>query len=236
MTVADLINIAYVHSGKDPLVNDSAAPFDEKRIKGGPPWAYSSRYTIEAKADATPDQETMQGTMLRALLEDRFQLKTHREVEEIPMYALTVAKGGLKMKPAPGGCTQYVIGMPYADPSVAPDGKPWCANRTRGNGPNWTLESAGQDLSGLAKMLSQTLDRHVVDKTEVTGLFAFHLEFAKDENGRGRGGPPPADPASDVPPGPSVFTALEELGLKLISDKGPHGTIVIDSVDRPTEN
>ncbi len=237
MTVADLINVAYVQYGEDnPLENDSAAPFDAGRLKGGPAWAYSSRYSIEAKADGTPGAELMQGPMLRAILEERFQLKTHREVEEVPMYALTVAKGGLKMKPLEAGCTQYVIGMPYSDPTLAPDGKPWCANRSRDNGLSRVIESAGQDLNGLARMLSQTLDRHVVDKTGITGLFSFHLEFAKDENTRGRGGVPAASAASDISAGPSVFTALEQLGLKLLPDKGPHGVIVIDSVDRPSDN
>jgi uncharacterized protein (TIGR03435 family) len=229
MTVADLINVAYVQYGNDsPLANDGGGPFDARRLKGGPAWAYSSRYSIEAKADGIPGPQTMQGPMLRAMLEERFRLKTHREVEEVPMYALTVAKGGLKLKPLQEGCTQYVIGMAYADPSLAPDGKPWCVNRSRSSGLDWMIESAGQDTGGIAKMLSQALDRHVIDKTGITGLFSFHLEFAKDENAPGRGGAPSA---------PSVFTAVEQqLGLKLVPDKGPHGVIVIDSVDRPSDN
>ena len=238
MTVADLINVAYVQFGRDhPLANDSTAPFDAKRLRGGPSWAYSSRYSIEAKADGVPSPEAMQGLMLQTLLEDRFQLKTHREVEEVAMYALTVAKSGLKMKPPETACTTYVIGMPYADPSFAPDGKPWCRNRSHTSGPNQVIESAGQDLSGLAKMLSQTLDRQVEDKTGVPGLFSFHLEFAKEANAGGRGSAPPVDVGSDVPPGPSVFSALEQqLGLKLAPEKGSHGIIVIDRVERPSEN
>ncbi len=96
--------------------------------------------------------------MLRAILEERFGLKTHREVDEIPMYALSLwRRAGIKLRPLQGGCTQYVIGIPYSDPTFAPDGKPWCANRSRSDGLNWVIESAGQDLGGLAKMLSQTL-------------------------------------------------------------------------------
>ena len=90
-----------------------------KRIRGGPAWIHSDYYTIDAKTDdpvangpnlgPTPANTLMRGAMLRALLEDRFQLKTHRAVEEIPMYALTVASGGLKMQPMEeGGCTRTI--------------------------------------------------------------------------------------------------------------------------------
>ena len=163
--------------------------------------------------------------MLQALLEDRFQLKTHREIEEVPMYALNVAKSGLKMNPREdGGCTPR---DPVKRRTLAPGEKPWCVTRSGSHGPNRTIDAAGQDLGHLVSALSQAVDRHVIDQTGTTSLFSFHLEFAHDEN---------AVSTADIPPGPSVFTALEQLGLKLEPIKGPHGFIVIDHVERSSEN
>lgn len=75
------------------------------------------------------------------------------------------------------------------------------------------------------------MDRHVIDKTGVTDAFRIHLEYLPDELGA-----PVADSASDIPPGPSIFTALGKMGLKLVPDKGQQGYIVIDHVERPSEN
>src|SRR5271170_7818372 len=76
------------------------------RLEGGPSWIDSERYQIQAKADGPAGKDVMTGPMLQALLEDRFQLKVHRETREVPLYALTVAKSGLKLQPADGGsCT-----------------------------------------------------------------------------------------------------------------------------------
>jgi uncharacterized protein (TIGR03435 family) len=82
------------------------------------------------------------------------------------------------------------------------------------------------------------LNRYVIDKTGITGIFNIHVEFARDESAPGPPGvrPPGVEP-SDTPPGPSIFTVLEQqLGLRLVPDKGPRGYIVIDSVQRPSEN
>src|SRR6185503_16424054 len=73
------------------------------RVRGGPDWVRSERYTIEAVADAATDTATMSGPMLRALFERRFKLKTHVETEQTLAYNLVVAPGGLKIKPVPAG-------------------------------------------------------------------------------------------------------------------------------------
>src|SRR5436309_3183769 len=101
-----IIYFAYAGIGNmnNPLLNDTGSNPDH--VRGGPGWIHTEKFTIEAKAPGTPDRTVMMGPMLRALLEERFQLKTHRETEEAPMYALTVAKGGMKIKPiGPNGCT-----------------------------------------------------------------------------------------------------------------------------------
>ncbi len=253
MTVSDLIDIYVGPFGENDRPINSGGPSDTRPIRNGPSWIYSDRYTIEAATadpiangptggQQTPASRMLQGPLLEALLEDRFHLKTHRETEEAPMYALTVAKGGFKLKPIEdGACTRYIAGMPNA--STAPDGKPWC-DRGRGgvNGPNWVEDDTGVTLSEFATGLLHThLDRPIIDRTGIAGLFSFHLEYARDESAPGpllpAGVPAPVFPPSDVPPGPTIFTALEQqLGLKLEPIKGPRGFLVIDHIERPSEN
>jgi uncharacterized protein (TIGR03435 family) len=102
----------------------------------------------------------------------------------------------------------------------------------------------GGSLDDLAKALGLDLDRIVIDKTGITGRYDFHLNFGADETTaglnsmRGPNGPvvTPSTP-SDPSGGPSIFTAIQEqLGLKLESAKGPREFLVIDRVERPTEN
>jgi len=83
-------------------------------IEGGPTWIDSDRYTIEAKAEASTSREMMSGPMMQALLEGRLLLRTHRATREVPVYELTVAKGGPKLQVAQEGkCTIF-------DPSHPP--------------------------------------------------------------------------------------------------------------------
>jgi bla regulator protein BlaR1 len=244
MSVDALVKLAYTTN--DPLVNSNGAA-DKPPVRGGPAWTHSSFYSIEAKtedsvangptASASPARKVMTGPMLQSLLEDRFRLKTHRETEEVPMYALTVAKGGLKLKPLEQGCTPPDVTQ---HPSLADLAlpKPPCNTQMGGRkGPNRTNEVVGT-LRWLAFALSGIMDRHVIDRTGVTDAFRIHLEYLPDESaaGRGQNGAPVAEPASDIPPGPSIFTALEQIGLRLVPDKGPRGYIVIDHVERPSEN
>jgi uncharacterized protein (TIGR03435 family) len=230
---------------------------NRRRVRGGPAWVYSDRYTINAEtsdpAAAATTQEgftptktsaLLQGPMLRLLLEERFQLKTHRETEEVPMYSLTVAKGGLKMKPMEeGGCTPFdpTKNRPRDTP---PGGKPWCVQGIGSADPramqsDWTINGNGQPMSNLAGALSIVMGRNVFDKTGVSGQFSYSIRFAHDETTPGEfpAGLPSPNSQSDVPAGPSVFTVLEQqLGLKLVADKGPREYLVIDSVQRPSEN
>src|SRR5262249_10312566 len=108
ITLQRMIYFAYAGIGSmdHPLLNDH--PANPNHVRGGPGWLDSDMFTIEATAEGITDRTVMMGPMLRALLEERFHLKTHRATEEVPMYALTVAKGGLKIKPlGPGGCTSF---------------------------------------------------------------------------------------------------------------------------------
>ena len=197
MSVSSMINIYLTVSDTERLINDSSGLINDdlRRVRGGPAWVYSDRYTINAetsdRAAAPPTggptpNTLLLGPMLRLLLEDRFQLRTHRETEEVPMYSLTVAKGGLKIKPMEeGGCSLFdpAKNRPRDTP---PGGKPWCIQGigsadSRNMLSDWTINGAGQPMSNLAGALSIVMGRHVFDKTGVSGVFSYSLRFAHDD-------------------------------------------------------
>jgi len=238
-TVERLISNAYVLNG-EPLTNQQARIGDIDWLKNVPGWLRSEKFTIEAKAEGTPDRKVMLGPMLRNLLADRFKLKLHREHDERPVYVMTVAKGGLKISPdtcdergpdgpAPG--REYIA-------QLAAGAKPICGVMNMQGTPGrrkWTI--GGTTMAHFAGTLSTTMDYFVIDKTGIEGTFNIHLEFAPDEHVPGadkRYGPPTSFPEPD---GPTIFKALEQqLGLKLDATKGPHGFLVIDHIERPTPN
>ena len=90
VTVTGFIRFAYI-TFADP---GARTIFAHDPLSGGPAWAKSQEYDIEAKAEGTPTGQMMMGPMLQMLLQDRFKLKIDREIREIPVYALTAAKGG----------------------------------------------------------------------------------------------------------------------------------------------
>ena len=220
-----LIRSAYVMFADGAHISRAVVP-----ISGGPAWVSSDRYTIDAKPDAPQSQETMNGPMLQTLLEDRFRLKVHRETREIPVYALTVAKGGSKLKPfQKGSCVPIDflnLRMSTLD-SLASDVH-YCRNAGSEENGLVTYEAQGTSLDEFSSIVFR-LDRPVVNRTGIAGLLDIHLQYAPER----------ADPASasSDPAGPSIFTALQQqLGLKLEPSRGPGEFLVIDSIKRPSGN
>jgi uncharacterized protein (TIGR03435 family) len=179
--------------------------------------------------------------MLRALLEERFKLKIHRETREIPVYALTVAKRGPKLQPfKAGGC----LALDFSDPDHSPvplskpgQGFPLVCEMGR-------VSDAGYDLYGatmatFCRDISPRLDRPVIDKTGIAGRFDIHLDLSAADLGLPVGPSDPGAPVASTEPA-SVFAAVEmavhKLGLKLERAKGPGEFLVIDHVERPDEN
>jgi len=179
--------------------------------------------------------------MLQALLEDRFKLKTHRETREVPVFELTVAKGGHKLqRHQEGSCvTRPPLDLtkgPPTPPPALPPGQKFCGIGGTYQGANLVVTAQGITLDELSRVVLGSVDgRQVIDKTGIVGKFDFRLEHAPMEEMRrvlAANGDDHGEPTA-----PSLLTALQEqLGLKLEAAKGPREFLVIDSVERPSEN
>jgi uncharacterized protein (TIGR03435 family) len=239
VTVEQLIYLAYAGSGatKDEWllnVNPGGAS-DAKLVRGGPAWVHSQRdkYAVEATAPDASERTVLLGAMLRTLLEERFQLKLHRDTEEEPMFALTVGKTGFKLKPMKDGDCASDRTMP-----VDPGAKPPCGSMTSAaNGPNSVWSFNGFEVDALAARLSRTVGLHVIDRTGLTGDYIIRLQFHPDDSTPGIIMPADREADTSVPQDAAIFTALEQqLGLKLEKTKGRRGFLVIDHVERPSPN
>ena len=184
------------------------------QVIGGPNWVDESTYDIVAKLERSGDNPAAAGepqvhVALQALLADRFQLKIHHEAKEIPAYALTVTKGGFKLKE-----TSETTG---------------CGTSSKGSGTGINFRATCADMTGFASSLARRMGRPVSDETHLQGLYTFTLEWTPDDLKTGA--------SRDQPTLPSLFTVLQEkLGLKLEARKVPVDIIVVDSADRPSEN
>ena len=190
----------------------------------------SMRFDVEAKMSSEDaaavkkldmqHREAARKAMEQALLADRFKLKAHVEVKQLPVYDLVIAKGGLKLK-------AYDPAANHPDAFKGPDGKPM-SGMTRGSPTSFSGQ--GISISVLTNFMEYHLHRTIVDKTGLTGKYDVNLTWAPD-----RDTSDPSAAAADT--APSFFTAFEEeLGLKLQPDKGPVDTLVIDQIEQPSEN
>lgn len=213
---------------------------NDDQISGAPGWTSSARFDIDARVDSadvaalkdlTFDQRKQ---MICALLADRFGLKVHQETKDLPVYALVVAKGGLKIHEAKPGDT-------YPNGLKGPDGQHGGAGMIMFNA-SGQLTAQGVPLSNLTRVLSQQTGHTVIDKTGLAGNYDFTLQMPPMKGPMPMphapgDGPAGSDDGADDSSGPSIFTALQDqLGLKLESQKAPLPLIVIDHVEEPSEN
>jgi bla regulator protein blaR1 len=201
---------------------ETAYDVRQVQIQGGPSWAAQDRYDVTAKAvsegDADPstlsDADRQKWTerlrlRTRAPLADRFSLLAHKETRELPIYALNADKNGpradaLKESQSYGG-----IGLRSG-----------------------SMTGVGAPMGVLVSILSNLLQRPVVDRTGLIGMYDFTLKWTPDQAAPAAGAPT-AEPAEP----PSIFTALrEQLGLRLDSARGPVEVLVIDRAEKPSEN
>jgi len=202
-TLADVVTMAY--------------GLHVRQIVGAPSWMESDKYDItgQPEGQGMPNQNQMRA-MLRALVEGRFELTTHRETRELSAYALVVGPGGPKLTKNDSN----------------PNGLPSLLFRGLGVLPVTNATMA--DLAGVMQLA--VLDRPVIDRTGLQGRFDFTLTWTPDETQFASFGvriPTSADPNAP----PVLFTAIQEqLGLKFDSVRAPVEVLVIDRVERPSAN
>jgi len=207
-----------------------------------PKWFATERFRIQARAEGNPTKDQMR-LMMQALLADRFKLAVHFESREASVLALTLAKAGVtgpRLRPHAEG--------PPCDTPVSPEVfPPVCGiygmlppgtRHTEGkNSPGRMTLEASRDttMDRFAASLPSFggMDRPAINRTGLPGSFDFTLEWVPDQDSAS---PTPAvNPDDSV--APTFVTALrEQLGLKLESGKASMPTLVIDHIERPSEN
>ena len=206
VTVHALINLAYW--------------LHPKQLAGGPAWTETEKFDMAGKPDAPgqPNVDQMK-MMIQKLLTDRFQLKFHFEKRDLPVYAVRLARTGAK------------ITQSQDDPKGIPG---WGFGR---NASGMIMNFHNSPMSQFTAVLQNSTDRPVVDQSGLTGRYDFTLNFTPDAAMAALLGGPPA-PAGDNPDAaPDLFAAFQQqLGLKLEQTRAPVDVMVIDKVERPSEN
>jgi uncharacterized protein (TIGR03435 family) len=206
VTVHDLINLAYW--------------LHPKQLTGGPPWTESDKFDMTGKPDAPgqPNVDQMK-MMIQKLLADRFQLKFHFEKRDLSAYVARITKAGAK------------IIKSQDDPKGYPA---WHFGRAAAG---TTLTFRNSPMSQVTAILQNFLDKPVVDQSGLSEKYDFTVTFTVDAAQAVRLGGPPV-PAPDNPDAaPDLFAAFQQqLGLKLESTQAPVDVMVVDKVEKPSEN
>jgi uncharacterized protein (TIGR03435 family) len=198
--------------------------FPSRLVYGIPAWTQSERYDVEARVAGSDlaafhnASKAELSDMLQAALEERLKLKSHTETRELPMFTLVAAKSGSKLKAQ----TEEITTRTPPPNTVNLGGGLYLSTSS---GPSTQIIGQGASITRLLDYIAPTpgIDRLIVDKTGMTGKYDFTLSWSPSNN-----------PDSS---GLSIFTALpEQLGLKLEPTKGPVQVLVIDHIERPTEN
>lgn len=200
----------------------------EAPLVTGPGWISNTAFQIDARAEESAGQDQMR-LMVQTLLEERFKLKFHRESRETRVYSLVVAKGGPKLQEAKDENGNLIITPPNKAPSLSSLA-----------GPKWIeLSGFAMTMKQFADALFSAVGRTVVDNTGLAGLYDIKLRYESDLlNPEAIAKASAANPIIiPSPEAPSVSRAVQaQLGLELKPEKFSLEYIVIDSVDRPSEN
>ncbi|MPZ19171.1 MAG: TIGR03435 family protein [Luteitalea sp.] len=217
VTLRTLIETAYQRHG-----------FDRVEIAGGPVWIDADRFDVVAKAPSEhvldPDGFPRQTwRMLRMLLADRFKLRVHKETKEVPIYALRMATSDGKLGP----------GLRKSDTDCVASMKAEIEGQWLGKGHHCYVQTrypcrlgaGGVTMPVVASLLSELVDRMVVDQTGLDGHFDLELEAVEIRASAVQG--PSSRPSKTTQ---SIFAALpQQLGLRLVPMMGSAMIIVVDS-------
>jgi len=254
MVMEEIIGYVYGHD----MGEFGFAPPRPNELMGGPSWVYGGDfgyegYDIEAKVDDSLAGKFGEDCgpafyhgscgyreqlilMFQSLLADRFKLKMGRETKVLPVYALTVAEGGPKFLQTKFEVPDYAAMA--RNPTLPRPHRPPCPA-------GMTCRREYMSMARLADWLSHIpeIGRPIIDHTGLLGGYYINIQFARPqspsgismgtENGSaGMTISPPLEPS-----GPSIFTAFQQqLGLKLVPTKGPVEYLVIEHIERPSEN
>jgi uncharacterized protein (TIGR03435 family) len=165
--------------------------------------------------------------MMQSLLEDSFQLKAHRETRDLPVYNLVLTKSGPKLSADQTPPDPHKSFISFVNEGSPMSPLPRGAVRMVA-GPNTTsLTGTATPLDRIVYLLQSISDRMIVDKTGFTGLIDVQFSFRQDLA---------SEPSTTGPSAPSLFTAIQEIGLKLEPAKAPLEVLVIDHAQRPPAN
>lgn len=179
-----------------------AFDLQETQIAGGPEWLDSAKWDVEAKSDSTQHSVEETRTMLQAMLNERFALRSRRETQQRAGYVLSVAKGGAKFKAATEGNTNIRVAVN-------------------------SIQLERGSIRQMTQELSAALERPVVDSTGLSATYDLSVQW--DDAPRGQ-----SVPGRDFG---SIFTALhEQLGLRLDPQQVAVDVVVIDRMERPSQN
>jgi len=196
----------------------SAYP-DAVEVIGAQGWASTEHYDVEAKANGVATSTEIE-EMLRALLVERFKLVAHYEMREKPTYSMMPARAdgrlGSQLRRFDGDCAAFADavrqGRERPQMPIPSNGAAACGYRIGDSG----VVAGGIDMPAVARTMQFYAGQKVIDKTGLPGYYEFTLQMS-----------------ADVP----VFTAIrEQLGLKLEPDRASLPVIVVDHIERPTEN
>lgn len=214
----------------------------------GPEWLGSERFDVSATLPPGSGQDKVRD-MMKALLADRFGMKLHHESKEFPVYALMIGKGPLKLVESP--LDPEGTDNPKGAVNVAASGGRDGVNVSWGRGAyfafaNNKLEAKKLTTAAIAETLARFVDKPVVDMTGLTGTYDLTLNFTEEDyramlirSGVNAGVvlPPQALRLMESASGDSLFSAIQEAGLKLDSRKAPLDVLVIEKIDKsPTDN
>jgi uncharacterized protein (TIGR03435 family) len=228
IALKDLIQAAYGTFANGP----TPAPFVPDVI-GAPDWVDTDLYDLDALPAGPATIDRMYGPMMQTLLEERFGLRIRHEARQRSVYLLTVDPGGPKLnRTPPGSC---VVFDPAHPPEQPRNGQPPPAVCGRGSyrrdGVSLSVDAHGVTMAQFAggTLGHAELGRPVIDRTGLAGQFDIHFEFRSD-----LATPLDGSEAQDSPG--SIFSAMRELGLKLAAGKAPVDVLVVERINRPTEN